>query len=137
MDVFAKFALKSLFYQLVTSFRAEDYNTISARKPVNINKNRNNDIVPMECFRVHLTPKPGIDGSDYINATWLIGYHKMREFIITQTPLENTIMDFWQMVWDHSAQTVVLLTSTESQVRRLSFFLLIFCTFLTTKRKHY
>ncbi|KAL0267726.1 UNVERIFIED_CONTAM: hypothetical protein PYX00_009910 [Menopon gallinae] len=102
-------------YKLVTAFRAEDYNMISARKPINMCKNRNNDIVPMECFRVHLTPKPGVDGSDYINATWLIGFHKMREFIITQTPLSNTVMDFWQMVWDHSAQTVVMLTNTENQ----------------------
>ncbi|KAK6634358.1 hypothetical protein RUM43_011758 [Polyplax serrata] len=102
-------------YKLVTSFRAEDYNTISARKAVNVCKNRNNENVPIECFRVHLTPKPGVDGSDYINATWLVGFHKMREFIITQTPLEDTVMDFWQMVWDHSAQTVVLLTSPESQ----------------------
>lgn len=103
-------------YKLVTSFRAEDYSMISARKSINVCKNRNNDIVPIECFRVHLTPKPGVDGSDYINATWLVGFHKMREFIITQTPLENTVMDFWQMVWDHSAQTVVMLSNLESQV---------------------
>lgn len=31
------------------------------------------DIIPIENARVHLTPKPGVDGSDYINATWVSG----------------------------------------------------------------
>lgn len=33
------------------------------------------DIIPIENSRVHLTPKPGVDGSDYINATWVSGEH--------------------------------------------------------------
>lgn len=31
------------------------------------------EIIPIENARVHLTPKPGVDGSDYINATWFSG----------------------------------------------------------------
>ena len=40
------------------------------------------------------------------------GYEKLKEFIITQHPLESTISDFWQMVWDHNSQTVVVLSDT-------------------------
>lgn len=83
---------------------------MSAIKPCNIHKNRNQDVISIETARVHLTPKPGIDGSDYINATWIAGFHRNREFIITQHPMENTIMEFWQMMWDYNAQTVVMLT---------------------------
>jgi receptor-type tyrosine-protein phosphatase gamma len=46
---------------------------------------------------------------------FLLGFHKLREFIITQHPLEGTIQDFWQMIWDHSAQTIVLLSAVDDQ----------------------
>jgi len=39
-----------------------------------------------------------------------IGYQKLKEFIVTQHPLEATVCDFWQMVWDHNSQTVVVLS---------------------------
>lgn len=58
--------------QLVTSFQPKDFNLVSANKPSNQSKNRG-DILPMESSRVHLTPKPGVDGSDYINGTWFQG----------------------------------------------------------------
>lgn len=99
--------------QLVTHFQPRDFNVVSAMKPVNREKNRSTDHLPMENGRVHLTPKPGVDGSDYINGTWLMGHQRLREFIITQHPLPNTTLDFWQMVWDHNAQTIVVLTSVE------------------------
>ncbi|XP_046481648.1 tyrosine-protein phosphatase 99A isoform X1 [Neodiprion pinetum] len=100
-------------YKLVTSWKPKDFNLVSATKPCNAVKNRNMEALPIENARVHLTPKPGIDGSDYINATWLAGFQRNREFILTQHPMENTIMEFWQMVWDHNAQTIVMLTHCE------------------------
>jgi len=71
--------LKSFFFsfflsfQLVTSFLPKDFNLVSANKPCNQLKNRTLDLLPVESARVHLTPKPGVDGSDYINATWFQG----------------------------------------------------------------
>ena len=59
--------------QLVTSWKPKEFNLASAHKPCNIHKNRDIDIIPIENARVHLTPKPGVDGSDYINATWFAG----------------------------------------------------------------
>lgn len=55
-----------------------------------------------------MTPKPGEDGSDYINASWLQGFHSLREFIVTQHPFKAGVTDFWQMVWDHSAHVIVM-----------------------------
>ena len=102
-------------HRLVTNFQPRDFNVVSAVKPVNRDKNRSLDHLPMENGRVHLTPKPGVDGSDYINATWLMGHQRLREFILTQHPLPNTLLDFWQMVWDHNAQTVVVLTNIDEE----------------------
>ncbi|XP_071438889.1 putative receptor-type tyrosine-protein phosphatase mosPTP-1 isoform X2 [Hetaerina americana] len=102
-------------YMQVTMFEPKDFQIMSARKPCNIIKNRNTDIVPVEAARVHLTPKPGVDGSDYINATWLQGFNKLKEFIISQHPLDITVYDFWQMVWDQNAQTIVMLSSLDDE----------------------
>ncbi|XP_034948533.1 tyrosine-protein phosphatase 99A isoform X2 [Chelonus insularis] len=100
-------------YKLVTSWKPKDFNFVSAGKSFNAHKNRNPEIVPIENARVHLTPKAGIDGSDYINATWFSGFHRNREFILTQHPLKNTIKEFWQMLWDHNAKTIVMLTQCD------------------------
>lgn len=97
-------------YRLVASFKAKDFNVVSALKPCNKHKNRTLNLIPLEAHRVHITPKPGTDGSDYINATFLMGFNHLREFILTQHPVYETFSDFWQMVYDHNSQTIVLLT---------------------------
>lgn len=104
-------------FQLVTSFQCKDFNLVSANKAINQPKNRSSTILPIESCRVHLTPKPGEEGSDYINATWIQGFNSLREFIITQHPLQNTVIDFWQMVWDHNAQTIIMISVIDNQVR--------------------
>ncbi|EFX89509.1 hypothetical protein DAPPUDRAFT_233531, partial [Daphnia pulex] len=93
-------------FHLVTNFLVQDFHLSSAVKNCNVPKNRNAALVSVESARVYLTPKPGVEGSNYINATWL------QDFIVTQHPLEATVSDFWQMVWDHNSQTVVVLSDT-------------------------
>ena len=60
-------------FHLVTNFLVQDFHLSSAVKNCNVHKNRNAALVPVESARVYLTPKPGVEGSDYINATWLQG----------------------------------------------------------------
>lgn len=110
-------------YKLVTCFRAKDFNVISAVKPCNKNKNRLLHLVPLEGHRVHITPQnPGTDGSDYINATFLLGFNMLKEFIITQHPLYETVSDLWQMVWDHNVQIIVVLTPVIDDKEFLQFW---------------
>jgi receptor-type tyrosine-protein phosphatase gamma len=52
-----------------------------------------------------------ISGQDYINATFFPGFSQLNEFIITQHPLTDTFDAFWQMVYDHNSQTIVMLSS--------------------------
>ncbi|KAK8771955.1 hypothetical protein V5799_024803 [Amblyomma americanum] len=102
-------------FKLVTVFKAKDFNVVSAVKPCNKAKNRSLNLIPIESHRVHITPKPGTDGSDYINATFLQGYNRLKEYIVTQHPLMTTMADFWQMVWDHNSQTVVVLSVVDEK----------------------
>lgn len=106
-------------FKLITSFQPKEIHVTSATKQVNSMKNRG-AVFPLEGSRAHLTPKPGMDGTDYINATWLFGFRRLRDFIVTQHPLSNTIKDFWQMIIDHSVQTIVLLSTVDEVVSSMA-----------------
>ncbi|MBZ3881915.1 Phosphatidylinositol phosphatase PTPRQ [Sciurus carolinensis] len=60
--------------------------------------------------RVKLIADASIPGSDYINASYVSGYLCPNEFIATQGPLPGTVGDFWRMVWETRAKTLVMLT---------------------------
>ncbi|XP_063425656.1 receptor-type tyrosine-protein phosphatase alpha-like [Mytilus trossulus] len=47
--------------------------------------------------------------NDYINAVIIPGYTYDSKILVTQCPLEETVVDFWTMVYDHNSSIVVLL----------------------------
>ncbi|XP_052779074.1 tyrosine-protein phosphatase 99A-like isoform X2 [Mya arenaria] len=108
-------------YNLVTSFSPQPDDMFHALKPVNLCKNRDLKYVPLSVKRVALPMVPGEEGSDYINATYLQGYTKTNEFIITQHPLEHTMEDFWRMVWDQNSSVIVQLSNVD-EVEYKSFW---------------
>jgi len=83
----------------------------SALKHCNRDKNRYSNVLPLERSRVVLETIDGIEGSDYINASFVRGETPGTEtYICTQGPLQNTVDDFWRMVWEQDCNVIVMLT---------------------------
>ncbi|XP_063439230.1 tyrosine-protein phosphatase 99A-like isoform X4 [Mytilus trossulus] len=97
-------------FELLVAYCPKEIDKYPALEEYNVPKNRREELVPMTTKRVQIPTKPGIPGSDYINATFLQGYTKTNEFILTQHPMESTIDDFWRMVWDKNCSVIVLLS---------------------------
>uniref|UniRef100_A0A8W8NNF7 Receptor-type tyrosine-protein phosphatase kappa n=1 Tax=Magallana gigas TaxID=29159 RepID=A0A8W8NNF7_MAGGI len=51
------------------------------------------------------------EDSDYINANYIDEIGKEQVFIATQGPLQNTIRDFWLMIWQENVSQIVMLTN--------------------------
>lgn len=80
------------------------------RRKYNQPKNRYTNVLPFDHSRVCLPSIPGVDGSDYINANYVDGFARSREYICCQGPLKHTIHDFWRMVWTENTTVIVMAT---------------------------
>lgn len=62
--------------------------------------------------RVRLEYKDGVEGSDYINANFINGEtpNSYRYYIACQAPIENTVTDFWRMIWEQRIGVILMLT---------------------------
>ncbi|XP_065531353.1 receptor-type tyrosine-protein phosphatase C isoform X2 [Lathamus discolor] len=95
----------------------------------NKSKNRNANIIPYDFNRVPIKhedecSKEGEhdsddssdedsdceDSSKYINASFITGYWGPKSMIATQGPLQETVSDFWQMVFQRKVKVIVMLT---------------------------
>ncbi|XP_051970978.1 receptor-type tyrosine-protein phosphatase mu-like isoform X7 [Xyrauchen texanus] len=83
----------------------------SAKKDENRMKNRYGNIIAYDHSRVRLQPVEGEQSSDYINANYVDGYHRPNHYITTQGPMQETIYDFWRMIWQENTATIVMVTN--------------------------
>ncbi|XP_025107933.1 tyrosine-protein phosphatase non-receptor type 3-like [Pomacea canaliculata] len=84
----------------------------AGKSPLNCNKNRVASVVPYDYNRIVL--KDGyvaVEATDYINASYIQGYQDRNTYIATQGPRDNTVSDFWRMVWQEQITQIVMLAN--------------------------
>ena len=94
------------------NFEFNGLNAIDEFKSKNLNfvekgpngLNRYSDITPFKDNRIKISTETG-----YINASPINIGQKQNLFIATQGPKENTIEDFWTMVWELKSKVIVML----------------------------
>ncbi|XP_029943506.1 protein tyrosine phosphatase receptor type Fa [Salarias fasciatus] len=106
-----------LEFKKLSDSRSHTSRFISASLPCNKFKNRLVNVLPYESARVCLQPIRGVEGSDYINASFIDGYRQQRAYIATQGPLSETTEDFWRMLWEQNSTIVVMLTKLREMGR--------------------
>ncbi|XP_076811203.1 receptor-type tyrosine-protein phosphatase alpha-like isoform X2 [Clavelina lepadiformis] len=89
-----------------------------AKRPENKDKNRYKNVVTCDDSRVELDKMEGFENSDYINASYIDGYKHPRKFIAAQGPKENTVADFWRMIWERRCYVIVMITELRELGRK-------------------
>ncbi|XP_075882655.1 tyrosine-protein phosphatase non-receptor type 11b isoform X2 [Nelusetta ayraudi] len=102
------------------------------QKPENKSKNRYKNILPFDTTRVEiLEADPDVAGSDYINANYIRVISVFRQsvdeegrhadegkvFIATQGCLQNTVVDFWKMLYQENTHVIVMTTKEVERSR--------------------
>ncbi|XP_051480379.1 receptor-type tyrosine-protein phosphatase C isoform X3 [Apus apus] len=104
----------------------------------NKSKNRNASIIPYDFNRVPIRQEDECskegehdsedssdedsdleDSSRYINASFITGYWGPKAMIATQAPLQETVSDFWQMVFQRKVKVIVMLTELKEEDQEL------------------
>ncbi|XP_019411831.1 PREDICTED: receptor-type tyrosine-protein phosphatase epsilon isoform X2 [Crocodylus porosus] len=86
-----------------------------ANQEENREKNRYPNILPYDHSRVILTQMDSVAASDYINASYIDGYKEKNKFIAAQGPKQETVNDFWRMIWEQKSATIVMLTNLKER----------------------
>ncbi|XP_062612923.1 receptor-type tyrosine-protein phosphatase epsilon-like isoform X2 [Saccostrea cucullata] len=85
----------------------EKYPCNAGKQPENVPKNRFKTTFPYDHSRIKLSDSQ----SDYINANFIDGIDKTNEYIAAQGPRQNTIKDFWTMIWQENVDQIIMLTN--------------------------
>uniref|UniRef100_A0A8C4SC40 Receptor-type tyrosine-protein phosphatase epsilon n=1 Tax=Erpetoichthys calabaricus TaxID=27687 RepID=A0A8C4SC40_ERPCA len=101
------------FNSLPTGYIQGTYD--EANREENKEKNRYPNILPYDHSRVVLSQTDGVPCSDYINASYIDGYKEKNKFIAAQGPKQETVADFWKMIWEQKCVTIVMLTNLKER----------------------
>nr|AGQ20140.1 AsIV-cont00026-ORF1 [Apophua simplicipes ichnovirus] len=81
-------------------------------KTENRSKNRCEDVPCWDLTRVNLSyfGPAASPNTSYIHANYVTNYNFKQKFIATQSPLPETMIDFFNMIWQNNCRIIVVLT---------------------------
>uniref|UniRef100_A0A3B3IJ25 protein-tyrosine-phosphatase n=1 Tax=Oryzias latipes TaxID=8090 RepID=A0A3B3IJ25_ORYLA len=71
-------------------------------------------LIVMGCWFYYSCVSPEVITSLCL-CVWIQGGGSERDFICTQGPLQNTLPDFWRMVWEQNVRIIVMVTSLKQK----------------------
>ncbi|XP_052762025.1 receptor-type tyrosine-protein phosphatase S-like, partial [Mya arenaria] len=84
---------------------------VHSQRSGNLQRNRYKGIYPYDDCRVKIRD----EDTDYINASFIDGYKKRKEYIATLGPMSQQLGDefkpFWRMVWQQKVEKIVMVTN--------------------------
>uniref|UniRef100_A0A182N6H3 Protein-tyrosine-phosphatase n=1 Tax=Anopheles dirus TaxID=7168 RepID=A0A182N6H3_9DIPT len=88
-------------------------------------KNRYANVVPLPETRVHLKRVSDDEKTEYINANFVKGpKDSVNYYIACQAPMENTINDFWRLIWEQNSKVIIMATDlSENGVEKCAEYL--------------
>ncbi|XP_076454759.1 LOW QUALITY PROTEIN: receptor-type tyrosine-protein phosphatase T-like [Babylonia areolata] len=108
--------LKDQFQLLQRLTRGLDSRQCSeALLPRNLPLSRYPFILPADRHRPPLFPMGDHFAGDYINAIYVNGYRQQNQFIVTQSPLHNTVADFWRLLYQQHVSAIVAMDNYNQQ----------------------
>ena len=114
-------------FGLATELHPPSHQYLTAVNPTNHLHNNSMDYVAVDLTRVLLQPMVG--GTDYINSSWVPGYSRGDQFILSQHPSPSTGAQFWHMIWQTETPLIVCVSVFQQPV---SFKYWIFTSFHLT-----
>ena len=96
------------FYEEFSSRKDGFQSSEAFRHPDNQTKNRYLNIPCYDHSRVNLIGDGDVD--TYIHANYIPGAYDDKEYIYTQSPLPETVGDFWTMVWEQKSDIIVMVS---------------------------
>lgn len=98
-----------LLKEISAKLKEDKTNLFDGELEVNSRKNRYKDILPFNHTRVVLSGDSQVPGSGYINANYIKGPSgSPKAYIACQGPLDCTLNDFWQMIWECNVSVIVM-----------------------------
>ncbi|XP_059481022.1 receptor-type tyrosine-protein phosphatase C-like isoform X2 [Neocloeon triangulifer] len=81
---------------------------------VEMEKCRQPQILGSPSRYVRLFPYGSVTKMSFVNAVFVDGYQKEKQFIATQVPMQDTVADFWRMVHQFNVQQIVVLNESHA-----------------------